>query len=158
MRSLLPCLNVLSVGCRGSLLNPYDDQQKPQIEVHHAVATDPPVITWTPPDAAWVEVRDKEINRVMWRIEQGGGPRGPNPVRSPLIYGTGIKGDINPPDNAEPKLVAGPEPLGPDRVYTVTVHCVDQRSLESGGRFTRVRPNSYETTVEFRTSNTIPMD
>lgn len=158
MRLVLLCSGVLLAGCRGSLLNRYDESQKPQVDVQHTVATDPPAILRTPPDAASVEVRDAETNRVMWRIEQGGGPHGPSPVRSPLTYGSGAPRHINPPDNAEPRFVAGPEPLGPDRVYKVTVHRYDLGFMESGGGFTGVRPNTYETTGEFRTLNTIPLD
>lgn len=128
------------VGCHGA--RPAD------AEVDHLVATDPPVISWAPPEARSVEVHHAPSGRVMWRVHAGGGLRGVDPVRSPLTYGEAARpAGVNPPDNAGTQSVVGPEPLAPAERYRVTIdRCLTDAS-----------PRPCELVVTFTTSNTIPM-
>lgn len=156
MRYFIFALIVFS-GCVGSNA-PYDSSQEPVIEVHHLIATDPPVISWEPSDAMWVEVRLKSNGRVVWRVEESRSPHGVTQIYSPLTYGSYSDRTINPPDNAIPRTTFGPEPLAPGVNYTVTVHRRDQAFSEIAPRDTQPRRTEYEATVEFTTSDTIPMD
>jgi hypothetical protein len=164
MRALL-LIALFATGCRGSLLNPFDPAQLPDVTVEPGPAGQPPVFRWTPPDAEWVSVQEAEGGRIVWRVEEGGRP-GPNntwqpiPVGSPLEYGAHRHGPdwSPPPDNAEPRTTTPPEPLEPGRRYAVTVHRRDARAAASGGGFTGVRPNLYETTVSFTVPAAVPMD
>ena len=147
MKWVLFLLGVSLGACHGPSLRPGESAPGP-VQIRHVVATDPPVISWEGGEAAWVEVRHAR-GRLMWRVVAGGGPRGTDPVRSPLAYGAaGRPAGVQPPDNAGTQSVAGPEPLGPAVRYTVTV----DRCVRGGPQ---VRPCVIR--GAFVTSNTIPM-
>ena len=143
-------------GCLGLGRSAEDEAQTPRITVHHRSADEPAVIDWTPPDADWVEVRHVRSGRVVWRIQALVTPRGPTFLRPPLTYGAFAHGPgwSPPPDAAEPHTVVPAEPLAPGEVYTVTVHRV---AYEAPGALSS-EPRSYEATIRFTASDTIPME
>jgi len=108
---ILLALGIGAFGC-GSSPPPYE----PGVRVELAqtdLGVQPPVFRWDAPVAAHVTVQ--RGSTVVWEIAESDQPGQRGPILSPLTYGTAVSA------SSRLRVLIPPEPLLPQRVYSVTV-------------------------------------
>ncbi|GAB5535497.1 MAG: hypothetical protein Rubg2KO_17460 [Rubricoccaceae bacterium] len=112
MRALcLALLAVVGIGCSSS-----PPPHEPGVRVELAktdLGVQPPVFRWDAPVAARVTVQRGPT--VVWEIAEADQPGQRGPILSPLTYGTAVSA------SSRLRVLVPPEPLLPQRVYSVTV-------------------------------------